>query len=177
MTKHRTAILAGATLAALALPTVAQAHDATIACDTANPGRYIVQPDYLWLDPVTTFTPTGAVVTWRDGYVVRLPLPAGCVPPPPPPVVPPAPPVVPEAPVVPVVGAPPAPPVVTPGEPEPMPRKRVTPRKPVRVTCALLNARRAGVLEYTRRGWTYRCRPLPPPKKFGPHNPFKGVTG
>jgi hypothetical protein len=175
----------------LAVPALAQAHDATIACDLANPGQYVVTPDYLHLDPVTTFEPSRAVVTWSDGYVVRLPYPQNCPVPPPPPWTPQPPlepgspealPVVPE-PVIPVPVVGPAPRI------EPMPRVRtcrellakpragrrtlirlgcVTP-KTRKITCRWLLKHRAGKLSYTRRGFYYRCRaPKPTPRKHYP---------
>lgn len=157
---NRTRMLAvGATAAAvLALPTLASAHNATIACDQANPGHYLVTPDYLQLNPVTTFGPTAATVTWSDRYRVTLPYPAGCVaqpPPPPPAVQPPAPPVVPSAPVA---AQPPPPPAVTPGAPEPMGRKRTAPRPRPPITCQYLLRHRAGKWSYIRRGFYYRCK-------------------
>lgn len=171
-------ILAGATVAALlALPAIASAHKATIACDQQRPGQYVVTPDFLHLDPVTTFGPTTATVVWRDGFRVTLPLPAGCaVPPPPPPVVPPAPPVTPPvAPGPPEPMLAPPPPVVTPGQPiEPMPRKRVTPRKPVRITCAYLKAHRAGKWSYVARGFYPGCKAPKPPRKYIARVPVTG---
>lgn len=153
-------LVAGATIAAaaLALPALASAHHATIACDQAHPGQYVVTPDYLHLNPVTTFGPTSATVVWSDRFTVTLPYPTGCVAPPP--VVPPAPEPAPPAPPAPTPQAVAAPPVLTPGQPEPMPRKKAAPRP--RVTCAWLNAHHAGPRAYTARGWYFRCKaPVP----------------
>jgi hypothetical protein len=168
-------LLTGAAL--LAIPATSLAHDASVACDQANPGAYVVTADYQRLNPVSTFTDTTVTVRWSDGYRVTLPLPPGCVAPPP--VVPPVmPDLSPDLPPENNYGiTPPAPPVVTPGAPERMPRKVAQPRKPVKVTCAYLKAHRAGKWSYVARGFYPFCRAPKPPKRFGPSNPFKGVTG
>jgi len=162
--------------ALLAAPALAHGHSATIACDATAPSGYAVVPDYLHLDPAVTYTPTGVTVVWRDRYTVSLPYPAGCVVPPAP-VEPPAPPNPTWAPPpdakseAPPLGTP-APPVVTPGAPvEPQPRVRPRPKKAVRVTCKLLNQRRAGVREYTKRGFYFRCKAPVPPRKGKPFTP------
>lgn len=151
----RPALLAA--LALCALPAVATAHNATIACDVEHPGAYVVTPDFLRLNPVTSFGPTSATVVWSDGYRVTLPYPSGCVVP----VVPTTPvsdapaPQQPDAPQA--VSAPPvdAPQVITPGRPEPGIRKKATPRK---VTCKWLRAHKAGKWSYIRRGFYPGCR-------------------
>lgn len=109
--------LVGAAALGLALPAVASAHQASVACVD---GEYVVTADYRHLNPTNTFTDTTVTVRWSDGYRLVLTLPRPCeLPPPPPPVTPPTP------------TPPPVPPVpeVTPPEP---------PKPP---TCAELKAR------------------------------------
>jgi hypothetical protein len=134
------AAVSAACLAATAVP--AFAHDATVVCDRTT-GTYRVTADYLQFNPTWTFTASTVVVRWSDGFrlVRQLPMPCQA----PPPVEPPPPVVVPPPPVV----TPPPPPVVTPPPPvidtppvEPMPRKTVTRRPPVKVTVRIVTVRR-----------------------------------
>lgn len=139
--------LVGTAALGLALPSVASAHQASVACVD---GDYVVTADYRHLNPTNTFTDTTVTVRWSDGYRVVLTLPRPCeLPPPPPPVTPPTP------------TPPPVPPVpeVTPPEP---------PKPP---TCAELKARypKAGKARLKQWGCpTPPVRIVPPKKKPKP---------
>lgn len=196
-------LLAGATLAALAIAGPAAAHtpSVSVACEIpADGGPGVPAATYTYRDfgasPVTatetttaagvattgtyTFTRNGQHVvtlaprygrfvlsgasssvqdgrTWRASATAEVDCGTEPAPPPfSPPVTPPEQPATPQALPAP---RPAEPPVVTPGVPEPMPRKRATPKpKPRKVTCAWLNAHRAGPKAYTARGWYFRCR-------------------
>lgn len=101
----------------------ADAHAAKVGCDP-DTGGWVVEPDYLHLNPGIGYTGEGTViVSWADGFKLTLPLPASCPPPP-------------------FQGPPPAP---TPEVPE------VAPAPPL--TCAELLARYPGAGKVRRAAW------------------------
>jgi hypothetical protein len=108
MNRKLVGIGVGAAALGLALPSVASAHKATLACDTAT-GSYQLVADFQNLQPVFTVTNGFFTVRWNDGYLQGpRPVPGPCVPPVPPDA-PPTPTPVPDVPeVVPPVPAPPA---------------------------------------------------------------------
>ncbi len=141
---------AAAVLAALAIPTIASAHDATITC---GDGAYVVTASHLNLSPVTTFGDSTATVVWSDGFTVTRPLPADCIVPGPPPVPP-----VPET--IPVVLTPPPVVVVTPPlKPKPPAKPRTKPKPKPRISCTDLAVRGAGRGWYVRLGCPFRVTP------------------
>lgn len=75
----RTLVGIGAAALAVAVPSMASAHNAVVTCNVN--GTITVTPDYLQLDPVWIIGEGFVDVVWSDGFTRRVTIPAACVPP------------------------------------------------------------------------------------------------
>lgn len=146
-------LLIGAAITTLALPAAAHAHEATVTCNPT--GGYDVTTDRPNLTPSWVFTPTAVTVTWTDGFVRTVALPAPCVASPAPTPTPapaPTPAVEPQPQPTPTL-APPPPATRTPTRARPKPRPRI-------ITCAFVTRHYRGAARtrmVTRHGLPKTC--------------------
>ncbi len=145
------ALLASMAVAALAIPSLASAHTASVVCDKTT-GKYVVSTDYNNLNPLASFNSDSVTITWSDNYKVVKLLPKPC-----------------EAPVInpePPVSTPNTePPVVAPEPPVVTPKPRVKKSKPP-LTCKKFKAShpKAGVKAYAKVGLRYYECNIPKPR-------------